>query len=176
MKQQQHQKIEYIIEYGGLSSGEHEFEFDVDNQFMQQYSLESFENTMNINVHITLIKYNHSIQAKVKLTGNISVHCDKCLIPYLYPVHTENVLLIEKGNPESSTDEILMVEENDNKINFSQYIYETISLALPYKIVPCEVFENVKCDDEILGKINQNLSEKNKFSTFAELLKNKFKP
>ncbi len=69
-----------------------------------------------------------------------------------------------------------MVEDNDNKINFSQYLYETISLALPYKIVPCEMFENVKCDEEVLEKIQKNLPDENKFTTFANLIKNKLKP
>lgn len=168
-------KIEYIIEYAGLSAGEHQFEFDIDNNFIQQYHAEPLENTFQLHVEINLIKYNHSVQVKVKMNGNISVICDKCLIPYSYPVLHEASLLIEKGNPKHSTDEILMVEKNDNKINFSQYLYETISLSLPYKIVPCETFENVQCDETILEKIQQNLSEQNKSTTFAELIKNKFK-
>lgn len=171
-----HSKIEYIIEYAGLPVGEHQFDFDIDNEFMQQYSENTYENTIQIQASITLIKHNHTLQAKVKLQGNISVVCDKCLIPYSYPIQTESLLLVQKRHPENSTDEILMVEENDNKINFSQYLYETISLALPYKIVPCEMFENVKCDEEVLEKIQKNLPDENKFNTFADLIKNKLKP
>ncbi|RME19256.1 MAG: DUF177 domain-containing protein [Bacteroidetes bacterium] len=169
-------KIEYIIEYAGLPVGEHQFEFDIDNEFMHQYSEVAYENNVQIQASIILFKYNHALQAKVKLQGSISVVCDKCLIPYSYPIKTEATLLIQKGHPENSTDEILMVEDNDNKINFSQYLYETISLALPYKIVPCEMFENVKCDEEVLEKIQKNLPDENKFTTFANLIKNKLKP
>lgn len=168
-------KIEYIIEYAALPAGEHHFEFDITNKFMQQYHSEPLENSYQIHTQITMIKYNHSIQAKVKITGTVSVFCDKCLIPYLYPIDIESHLVIQKGNPENSTDEIIMVEENNNKINFSQYLYETISLALPYKMVPCEEFENVRCDREILNKIQQNLSKQNKTTTFATLLKDKLK-
>jgi len=45
---------------------------------------------------------------------------------------------------------------------------------LPYRIVPCEVFDNIECDQEVLKKIKEDLSDKNKSSIFAELLKNKF--
>ncbi|GIV29319.1 MAG: hypothetical protein KatS3mg028_0385 [Bacteroidia bacterium] len=169
-------KIEYIIEYAGLPVGEHEFEFDITDEFMRQYSENTYENNIRIQACIILIKHNHALQAKVKLQGNISVICDRCLIPYSYPIETEATLLIQKGHPENSTDEILMVEDNDNKINFSQYLYETISLALPYKIVPCEVFENVKCDEQVLEKMQKNLPDENKFTTFADLIKNKLKP
>jgi len=167
-------KIEYIIEYTDLPAGSHLFEFSVDNAFMQQYHSDPLENNFNIQAEITLTKHNHSLQAVVKLKGTISVICDKCLVPYVYPIETESHLLIEKGNPENSSDEILIIEENDNKINFSQYIYESISLALPYRIVPCEVFDNIECDQEVLKKIKEDLSDKNKSSIFAELLKNKF--
>lgn len=165
---------EYIIEYAGLPVGEHLFEFDVDNEFMQQYQSQPLENTFQIHVSIYLMKYNHSLQARVSLKGHISVICDRCLAPYSMPVQYDTQVLIEKGNPENSTDEILMVEEHDNKINLSQYLYESIYLLLPFKIVPCEMFDADICDTDILKKINQNLSEQNKSTTFAELFKNKF--
>jgi uncharacterized metal-binding protein YceD (DUF177 family) len=174
-KNNSNNKIEYIIEYASLPVGEHDFEFDIDNLFIQQYHTEPLENNFNFKALIKIIKYNHSIQVKVILKGEVSVICDKCLIPYQYPIEYEATLLVEKGNPDNSTDEILLVEENDNKINFSQYLYETISLSIPFKIVPCEDFEGVKCDYEILDKINKNLQETNKSTTFADLLSNKFK-
>ncbi len=171
MKEKKQQNIEYIIEYAGLPIGEHSFVFIIDNNFMQQYRNEPLENDYNLNVKISLIKQHHNVKAKVHIEGTASVICDKCLISYLYPIHSEKVLLIEKGNPENSTDEIIMVEENNNKVNFSQYLYETISLSIPYKIVPCEISENVQCNEKVLSKITENLSEKNKITTFAELFK-----
>lgn len=175
MKNHTHnKKIEYIIEYAGLNAGEHLFEFKITDDFIQQYFNELLNNHFNIHVSITLIKYNHSIQAKIQFTGTISVTCDKCLIPYQYPVHSESLVHITYGNPENSTDEILFVEENNNKINFSQHLYESIMLALPNKIVPCEAYTDALCDTDVLEKIHQDLSEQNKSLTFAELLKNKF--
>lgn len=176
MKHHPSQKIEYIVEHGGLSAGEHVFEFDIDNAFMQQYHTEALENNFQIHAEVTIVKYNHNIQAKVNLSGTVSVVCDKCLLPYSYPINFSAHLLVEKGNPDDSTDEVLMVEENDNKINLSQYLYETISLSLPFKIVPCEEFENVQCNEDVLNRIQKNLQDENKFTTFAELFKNKFKP
>ncbi|GIV27938.1 MAG: hypothetical protein KatS3mg027_1752 [Bacteroidia bacterium] len=175
MKNKNANKIEFIVEYVGLPVGEHIFEFDINNQFMQQYFEEPLENVFKVHSVVKLLKYNHSLQAKIQLKGVISVVCDKCLISYEYPIQYEADLLIEKGNPENSSDEILMVEENDNKINFSQYLYESVVMSLPPKIVPCEVFDNVECDEEILKKIQPDLSEQNKSYIFAELLKNKFK-
>lgn len=169
-------KIEYIIEYGNLPTGEHLFEFDIHHDFMQQYRTEPLNHQYNIHAHITLIKNNHNLQALVKLQGTIHITCDKCLKPYPYPISTKAHLLIEKGHPETSTNEILRVEELDNTINFSHYLYETIALALPYKIVPCNEFENVQCDEEILKKLDQNLSEQNKSTTFATLIESKLKP
>ncbi len=175
MKNKNANKIEFIIEYAGLPAGKHIFEFDIDNQFMQQYFEEPLENVFKVQSVVKLLKYNHSLQARVQLKGLVSVVCDKCLISYEYPVQYEADLLIEKGYPENSSDEILMVEENDNKINFSQYLYESVMVSLPPKIVPCELFEGVRCDEEILKKIQPDLSEQNKSTIFAELLKNKFK-
>lgn len=174
-RKQPYQNIEYIVEYAGLPTGEHLFEFDIDNAFIQQYHNEPLENTYSVKVKVLLLKQNHSIKANIYIKGTLSVFCDKCLIPFLYPFEIETTLLIEKGNPENSTDEVLMVEPNSNKINLSQYLYETISLSIPQKIVPCELFDNVQCDKEILKKLTDHLPEQNKITTFAELFKNKFK-
>jgi len=168
-------KIEYIIEYASLPIGEHDYEFDIDNQFIQQYCTEPLENNFNFKAFVKVVKSNLTVQLKVILKGEISVICDKCLIPFQYPVEYEANLIVQKGDPKNSTDEVILVEENDNKINLSQYLYESISLSLPMKIVPCEDFEGVKCDYEILDRIYKNLQEKNKSITFADLLNNKLK-
>ncbi len=166
-------KIEYIIEYAGLPIGEHLFQFEVGNDFMQQYHEDKLENDFKITVNVTLIKYNHSLQANVAIDGTITVICDKCLIHYPYPINITGQLLVQQGKLEDSTDEIIMVLPNDNKINLSQYLYESISLEIPARAVPCEEFENAVCDEAVLKKINEYLSEQNKSTTFADLIKNK---
>lgn len=150
-------KSQYKIQFGGLSIGEHQFEFDITDKFFEQFN-ESEITKANIHVNATLIKQNSLMQILFDFEGTVGLSCDRCLIDYNQPIHGREKLVIKHGNPEESNDELLVLKEGVDEANFSQYLFEYIMVAVPSRRVPCEDEDNdidVECDEETLSKFNE---------------------
>ncbi|MCE3258813.1 MAG: hypothetical protein K0S12_454, partial [Bacteroidetes bacterium] len=89
------------------------------------------------------------------------IECDRCLKDFDIPVEASEDLVIKHGNPEESTDEILVIGEKESEFDVSHYLYEYIILAIPVRKVPCEEIseEDFACDYETLDKLNKISSD-----------------
>jgi uncharacterized metal-binding protein YceD (DUF177 family) len=152
-------KSEYIIQFGGLPVGLHEFEFEVSDKFFS--SIENSEiQSGDVNITATLTKQNHLLQMHFNFEGTVKVDCDRCLKGFDFPIEGEEDLVIKFGNPDESNDEILVIEEGREEFDVSHYIYEYIILAIPARRVPCELDENeFECDFETRDKLDKLTSD-----------------
>jgi uncharacterized metal-binding protein YceD (DUF177 family) len=147
-------KSQYIIPFGGLPVGLHEFEFEVGDSFFNKIENSEIQKA-NLEVKALLTKQNNLLQLHFDITGTIGVDCDRCLKYFDYPVDAEADLVIKHGNPDESTDEILVIPEGQEVFDVAHYLYEYVVLAIPARRVPCELDEtSFKCDYEVLDKLN----------------------
>lgn len=152
-------KSEYIIQFGGLAVGVHEYEFEVNDKFFSK--IENSEvKSGNIKISATLTKQNHLLQMQFNFYGTLKLDCDRCLKEFDFPIDGEESLVIKFGNPSESNDEILVINEGDEQFEISHYLYEYIVLAIPARRVPCEIdSDKFICDKETLGKLNSLISD-----------------
>lgn len=147
-------KSQYIVEFGGLSVGVHDFEFEVNDKFFKSIENSEIERA-TINVDATLTRQNNLLNMHFSIYGTVGVECDRCLKGFDLPIETEEELVIKYGNPDDSNDEILVISEGETQFDVSQYLYEYIALALPARRVPCEADEKAECDWEMRDKIEK---------------------
>ena len=158
-------KSQYIIQFGGLPVGLHDFEFDVTDSFFNTVENSEVQKA-NIQVDATLTKQNNLLTMHFNIYGTVGVDCDRCLKAFDFPIDAEGDLVIKHGSPEESTDEILVIPEGQEEFDVSHYLYEYIILAIPARRVPCELDdadnpdsyrdrESFKCDYETLDKLNK---------------------
>ena len=148
-------KSQYIIQFGGLPFGLHEFEFDVDDKFFQKIENSEIEKA-DIKVDATLTKQNNLLNLHFSIFGTVGIECDRCIKNFDFPIDAEEDLVIKHGNPEESTDDILVIPEGQEEFDVSHYLYEYIALAIPARRVPCELDEeSFKCDYDMLDKLNK---------------------
>jgi uncharacterized metal-binding protein YceD (DUF177 family) len=147
-------KSQYIIQFGGLPVGVHEFEFDVTDKFFK--SIENSEiQKANLQVKAILTKQNNLLQLEFEINGTVGIECDRCLKDFDYPIEAQEKLVVKFGNPEESNDEILVIKEGEAEFDVAQYIYEYIILAVPVRKVPCELDEEqFICDEQAIAKLN----------------------
>lgn len=153
-------KSQYIIKFGGLPLGEHQFEFEINNKFFEQFN-DTEITRAKIDVVATLIKQNTVMQILFDFTGTVGVECDRCLIDYDCPISGHEKLIMKYGDTDESNDEMLVLPESMEQADVSQYLFEYIETAIPFRKVPCEdenlidsEFE-VTCDEETLKKFNE---------------------
>ncbi len=152
-------KSEYLIQFGGLPVGLHEFEFDVNDKFFSKIENSEVQSG-DIKVKAILTKQNHLLQMNFEFEGTVKVDCDRCLKGFDFPIEGEDKLIIKHGNPEESNDEILVIEEGDEQFDVSHYLYEYIILAIPARRVPCELdAEEFVCDYETKDKLDSITSD-----------------
>lgn len=165
-------KSQYKIQFGGLSIGEHQFEFEITQKFFEQFK-DSEITKANVKVNANLVKQNSIMHIMFDFEGTVGLSCDRCLVEYDCPVSGREKLIIKHGNPEESNDEILVLKEGVEEANISQYLYEYIELAIPNRKVPCEDEEladviDVECDEETLAKYNELKTEEEPNNTNPE--------
>jgi uncharacterized protein len=148
-------KKEYILQFSGLSVGNHEFEFKITDAFFEQFD-DSEISTGSIAVIATLVKQNNLMQLLFDLQGTVGIACDRCMKDFDFPIDISEKLVVKHGNPEESTDEILVIPEGASEIQLSHYLYEYIMVSIPARRVPCEIDKTLfECDAETLKKLNE---------------------
>lgn len=161
-------KSQYIVQFGGLSVGLHDFEFDVNDKFFKSIENSEIERA-SVQVKATLTKQNNLLNMQFNISGTVGVECDRCIKSFDLPIESEEELVIKFGNPDDSNDEILVIAEGETQFELSQYIYEYIILAIPARRVPCELDKDeFECDNETLDKLNSiisHASEEEKLNT-----------
>lgn len=154
-------KKQYIVKFAGLPVGTHEFEFDINGTFFEQF--DDCEITeANLQVVVVLLKQNNLMQLQFDINGTVNLDCDRCLIAYDFPIEASENLVVRFGNPEDSTDEIMVINEGEGQADVSHYLFEYITLALPYRRVPCEIDEDFECDEDTLKKLNESSVDEEK--------------
>lgn len=141
---------EFIIPFSGLKNGIHHFDFEVNDQFFA-----CFENSEithgSLNVSLALDKKSVLLVLNIKASGTVIVPCDRCGDDFEFALDGQQSIVVKFGGEESeNTDEdVIYLSFKDHEINVAQPVYETISLALPYK----RNHDDGKCNPEALKKI-----------------------
>src|SRR5690242_17871347 len=123
----------YTIQYIGLSQGEHNFSYSVDDAFFNE-----FENSVvkegKIAVEVELIKQERVLLLDFSFEGWIRMTCHRCLDEFDFPIVGENRLIVKLGDhAEEESDEVIVIPEDNNELDLSQYIFEFIELLVPLR-------------------------------------------
>lgn len=153
---------EYLIQFTGLKLGKHQFEFEIDEKFFQEFEYSLVKNG-KLKVDLELDKQETMLILQFHISGEIFVSCDVCLSDFPSPVQIEERQIVKFSNDENledDTDEIIVLTKNDHEIDVSGLIYEYINLAVPY-INRCEdPGKTTWCDQEMLEKLKDLSREK----------------
>lgn len=126
---------EFKLMLKSLPKGTHTFEFHLDKQFFV-----NMENTevrdADVNVVLSVVYNGTFYDMTFKVTGTVTLLCDRCLDNLDVPVDTDYHVIVKYGESyDDSSDEMLVIPESDNYLNVAYIIYDTVMLAIPIKHV-----------------------------------------
>lgn len=125
----------FKIAFAGLKDGKHEFTYDIDNTFFEEFGFEEF-NSSAIHVVITMDKRPTIMDLDFIANGIVNVHCDLTNEPFDLPIQAQMDLVVKFGQQFNDENEsLLILEHGAYEFYVSQYIYEMIVLAVPAKRV-----------------------------------------
>ena len=148
---------DYKIRIAGVEIGTYSYSMICDKAFFELSEISELEDGL-LNLQIEMDKSEKMLDLKFHFAGEVVSPWDRCLDPVTIPMDFDEQLivnLVPEGEENFENDEnIWMVDENIYELDLFHFIYETIRLALPHRIVhPDDENGNSTCNPEVLKKL-----------------------
>lgn len=131
----------FEIAYVGLKAGEHVFEYQIDNQFLDwmQYEGEPLKD-LNCQVSLKFEKLTNLFQLQFDYNGTTQVACDRCGDDMELNIWDEHKLIIKLSFDEQMTemqeeDDVIIFPRHESIIDVSKWVYEFLLLSIPIQHV-----------------------------------------
>lgn len=155
---------EFTIQFVGLKSGEHSFDYNINKAFFEVFEYDEF-NDANVNVNVKLNKKTTLLELHYVATGSVNVNCDLTNESYDQDITNSFDVVVKFGEEfNNENEDILILPHGEYELNIAQYIYELIALAVPSKRIHPGVIDGT-LDSDILDKLKElspKLDKKNK--------------
>ncbi len=147
---------QYSIPFSGLKIGQHQFAFEVDGHFFDEFEYSLVKDGL-LKVELLMDKQETMMVLDFHITGMIQLNCDRCLADFQYQVGAKDRLIAKFSEIEDlmDTEEVVILTKNENQIDVSAFIYEMINLAAPYINVCDDPGNTPACDLEMLSKLKE---------------------
>ena len=141
----------FVVKFEQLSLGEHEFTFKAGKMLFEGSGNEDVLDA-NFDIDLMLYKTGNMMELKFHYTGDFVLPCDRCNDPVEVSVEDETKLALKFGQVHhEDLDELIVLEDHEHEIDLKQYLYECISLMIPFR----HVHEEENCNAEILKKLGR---------------------
>ena len=152
---------EYDIAFVGLKPGLHEFSYEVDDKFFQEYKQADFDKC-KANIKLTLEKNTSFLMLKFEVGGNLDVVCDRCgneLGMELWDEFNMIIKLVENPDEMNATEEdpdIYYISRTESHLHIADWIYEFVSLSIPMqRSCKEEKMGGPQCNTEVLEMLKK---------------------
>jgi uncharacterized protein len=166
----------YLIEFGGLGEGTHEFEYHIDDAFFA-----GFENSIiqhgDLDMLVTLEKEPGLLLMDFTFQGTIMTTCDRCLDLMEVTLEGYNELVVRLGTPQEEDDggeiDIITLPAKEHELDVRELIFEYISLQVPIRNVhPDDENGKSTCNADVLREMEKHLAKETHEDPRWDVLKN----
>ena len=143
----------FDIEVIKYAEGIHEFEFQVNDSFFQNFEENEIVQKGNLTIRVQMNIGANLIEVDFHIQGIVELSCDRSLENFDYPLDFHEMMIYKFGSEEKEINEdIFMITRDTPSINVAQLIYEYILLTIPTKkIHPAYINELDNDDPDIAG-------------------------
>ncbi len=135
-----------------LCAGTHEFDYKLDKQFFIDMEYADVHDA-DLSVHLDLTYRNDNYALKFTIKGSITLLCDRCLDDLVMPIDTVYEINVEYGDDyNDESDDLLIIPEQDNSLNVSYMLFDTVVLEIPIK----HVHPAGKCNRQMSALLRQH--------------------
>ena len=152
----------YLIEFGGLEDGVHEFEYTIDDSFFARFEKSIIQHGQ-IDLLVTLEKEPGLLLLDFTFNGSITTTCDRCLDDLDVEIEGYNELIVKFGTVaedeiENTEVDIITLSAREHELDLSELIFEYISLQVPIRNVhPDDENGKSTCNAEVIREMEKHL-------------------
>ncbi len=160
---------EFEIAFVGLKPGVHNFYYELDDRFFEEFGEQDFTNS-KAQVKLSLEKNNSFMILRFQVGGQAEVVCDRCsndLPLHLFEDFTMTVKITddpELMNEQEEDPDVYYISRGESHLDVKNWIYEFVNLSIPMQKT-CE-YENMdgphcnRAAKEILNKLKVDNEQK----------------
>lgn len=153
--------MEYSIPIRGIKLGLHSFDFQINSDFFSHFP-DSLIKAGNFEVRLDFDKRIDLYELNFFFNGTIETSCDRCLAAINLPVEGKNRLVVKFSEDFLEDLDVIYIPFKTERLNVAKYIYEYLSLAVPYiKTYNCQSEELKPCDTQMLTHLQKSAGDKN---------------
>ena len=151
---------EYSIPFKGLKEGKHEFEFELKNEFFEEFDSSEIR-TGEVKANVVLTNRPQFLQFDFEIQGCVGTSCDRCLEDLDVDIEFTGKLYVKFGDEEEEqSEELIVIHHEEHQVNIAQYMFDSIMLSLPFQRVHPEDEDGVsECAPEMLEKLDAHIIE-----------------
>jgi uncharacterized metal-binding protein YceD (DUF177 family) len=147
---------EYLIPFIGLKIGKHQFDYQINKKFFDEFDFDEFE-SCDIKVNVAFEKKATMLELNFKHNGTVNVTCDVSGEQFDLPIKSKIRLVVQFGDVfNNDNEELLILPLGEHQLDIKQYIYEMIALSIPLKRVHPGVKDGT-LKSEALDKLKSSL-------------------
>ena len=147
---------EFIIQFVGLKTGTHRYEFNIDKSFF-----EGVENTLiedaTILVELAFEKKETMMIAEFSLSGTVATPCDRCNDPMEVAIHGDYRIVYKFGTEVSEDENLVILHPESYELDISAPIYELLVSSLPAR----KIHPEGECNVEVMSLYNKYIVNAN---------------
>ncbi len=151
----------FEIAFVGLKPGDHEFEYDLNDEFFVEKGAEDITN-VHANIKLSLEKNAGFMLLKFEIGGKADVSCDRCGNPLKMELWDEFKMLVklvdnaEEMNEQEEDPDVFYLARTESHLDVSNWLYEFVLLSVPMqRMCSQEEMGGPKCNKEVLEKLKE---------------------
>ncbi len=143
---------QYEIVFTGLKLGSHQFDYQIDETFFNEYLTEKISNA-SVNVQVLLDKKENMLELEFSAQGSMTFPCDRCLDDndVAVAVDKEKIYIKFGDQPQELSEDLMVIRNEEHKINIADTMYELIMVSLPMQKKHDDIHD---CNQEVVNRIN----------------------
>ena len=150
---------EFEIAFVGLKPGIHEFTYEVDDSFFEDFESRDFNISQAI-VKLQLDKKSGFLLLKFEIGGKSNVECDRCGNQLTMDLWDEFKMVVkmvdnpEEMNQNEEDPDVFYISKTESHLKLNDWIFEFVSLSVPLqKMCKEEEMGGQQCNKEVLNKL-----------------------
>ena len=158
---------EFEIAFVGLKPGIHRFEYEIRDEFFEDFQQQDFFNC-KADVKLELDKKSGFMMLKFEIGGSLEVNCDRCnskLPLELWDEFRMTLKMVEEPelmNDQEDDPDVYYIGNNESHIDVAEWIYEFINLSIPMqRMCAPDKIGGPYCNQEVLAMLNKLGKEDN---------------
>lgn len=140
------------IKLSGLAEGLHSFGFQLNEDFLTEFS-SAFFSKPNLRVSVRLLVSDTMLKAQISIEGTVILVCDRSLEEFEHQISLTINHFFNFGEEEMElSDELDVISKDRTTIDFDQLVYDSVALSIPGKKLHPK-FQTDETEDNLEGEI-----------------------